>query len=154
MAFIAKDDRIQLFLATTSTISKADKIGKVTSIGDVASTKEEVDVTTLEDASRVFESGFNDNGSLEITQNLTTSEYTDMATLQENETEVKLGLALLDKEGEIILGLRCAKAKVLTVTLGGMSVGGIVTVVTSIKLNDSLKRDFTIPTTWKLLLKM
>ena len=74
MAVIAKDDRIQLFLATTSTISIEDKIGKVTNIGDIASTEEEIDVTCLGDASRVFESGFTDNGSLEITQNLTASE--------------------------------------------------------------------------------
>lgn len=147
MAVIAKGDRIQLFLSNGSTISIADKIGKVTNIGDIASTEEEIDVTCLGDASRVFESGFTDNGSLEITQNLTASEYNDMATMKENETEVKLGLAVLDKEGGIIVGLSCAKAKVMSVTLGGMSVGGVMTVVTSIKLNDSIKRNFTLPTT-------
>ena len=146
---VAKNDRTKVFIteAGATAFKLADKVGKLTNIGDIASTDDEVEVTGLESDTKEFEAGISDNGTLELTQNLTATEYDDMMEYKENETDLKIGIAILNKAGTVAVGRSCAHAKVLSVTLGGMSVGGVITVVTSFRLNAKLVTGFTVPTT-------
>ena len=144
---VAKNDRTKLFLreAGAGAFALDDKIGNMTNIGDISSTDEEIDVTTLEQDVRDFENGFSDSGSIEITQNLTQDEFDIMSEYKENETDLKVGVAIINKAGMQVIGIQCAKAKIMTVTLGGMSVGGVLTVVTSIRIKSKFTRDFVAP---------
>lgn len=146
---VAKNDRTKVFIAEAgeAEFTLADKVGKLTNIGDITSTDEDVEVTGLESDTKEYETGIPDNGTLELTQNLTSSEYDDMMEYKENETDLKIGIAITNKAGELVVGRSCAHAKVTGVTLGGMSVGGVITVVTTFRLNAKLVPGFTIPLT-------
>lgn len=146
---VAKNDRTKVFLteAGVTAFVLADKVGKLTNIGDIGSTDDEVEVSDLEADTKEYETGLTDNGTLELTQNLTSSEYDDMMTYKEEEADLKVGIAITNKAGTVVIGRSCASAKVLSVTLGGMSVGGVITVVTSLRLSAKLVTGFTIPLT-------
>ena len=91
-----------------------------------------------------FENGFEDNGSLEVTQNITDNEYTKMAAWKKSGTMLYWGLSTHNKTGTQILGLK-GQGVVKSVKLTGISVGGLLQAVTSIRLSGEITTDFTEP---------
>ena len=123
-------DNVRLYIGESAVLTKANKIGNISSIGDIGGEAEEIDTTTIDSMAKEFENGFEDNGSLEITQNITDDEYTTMDAWK--------------KAGTQILGLK-GQGVVKSVKLTGISVGGLLQAVASIRLSGAIATDFTEP---------
>ena len=137
-------DNVRLYIGETAVLTKANKIGNISSIGDIGGEAEEIDTTTIDSMAKEFENGFEDNGSLEITQNITDDEYTKMAAWKKVGTMLYWGLSTHNKSGTQILGLK-GQGIVKSVKLTGISVGGSLQAVTSIRLSGEIATDFTEP---------
>lgn len=139
-------DNVRLYIGEAAELKLADKLGNISSIGDIGGEAEEIDTTTIDSLAKEFEMGFEDNGSLEITQNITDSEYTKMNTWKSSGTMVYWGLSTHNKAKKQILGLK-GQGIVKSVKLTGISVGGLLQAVTSIRISGEIGTDFTEPTT-------
>ena len=137
-------DSVRLYIGETAVLTKANKIGNISSIGDIGGEAEEIDTTTIDSMAKEFENGFEDNGSLEITQNITDDEYTQMDAWKKAGTMLHWGLSTHNKAGTQILGLK-GQGIVKSVKLTGISVGGLLQAVTSIRLSGVIATDFTEP---------
>ena len=137
-------DNVRLYIGETSTLTKDNKIGNISSICDIGGEAEEIDTTTIDSMAKEFENGFEDNGSLEITQNITDDEYTTMDAWKKAGTMLYWGLSTHNKAGTQILGLK-GQGIVKSVKLTGISVGGLLQAVTSIRLSGAIATDFTEP---------
>lgn len=141
---VSMKDSTRLYLGTSSTLVLGDKIGHVSQIGDVSSETEDVDVTTLESQAREFENGFTSNGELQITLNLTDNEYTKFKNWKDNGTDLYFGIGIFDKVGAQKLGLR-GQGQIKSISLTGMSVGGLIQVNANLRLSGELSADFVAP---------
>ena len=137
-------DNVRLYIGEAAVLTKANKIGNISQIGDIGGEAEEIDTTTIDSMAKEFENGFEDNGSLEITQNITDNEYTKMAAWKKSGTMLYWGLSTHNKTGTQILGLK-GQGVVKSVKLTGISVGGLLQAVTSIRLSGEITTDFTEP---------
>ena len=137
-------DNVRLYIGETSDLKIADKLGNISSIGDIGGEAEEIDTTTIDSMAKEFENGFEDNGSLEITQNITDDEYTKMDAWKKAGTMLYWGLSTHNKSGTQILGLK-GQGVVKSVKLTGISVGGLLQAVASIRLSGAIATDFTEP---------
>ena len=137
-------NNVRLYIGETAALTKANKIGNISSIGDIGGEAEEIDTTTIDSMAKEFENGFEDNGSLEITQNITDNEYTKMDAWKKSGTMLYWGLTTHNKTGTQILGLK-GQGIVKSVKLTGISVGGLLQAVTSIRLSGAIATDFTEP---------
>ena len=137
-------DNVRLYIGETSDLKIADKLGNISSIGDIGGEAEEIDTTTIDSTAKEFELGFEDNGSLEVTQNITDNEYTKMNTWKNSNKTVYWGLSTHNKAGAQILGLK-GQGIVKSVKLTGISVGGLLQAVTSIRVTGAISAEFTEP---------
>ena len=137
-------DNVRLYIGETSDLKIADKLGNISSIGDIGGEAEEIDTTTIDSTAKEFELGFEDNGSLEVTQNITDNEYTKMNTWKNSNKTVYWGLSTHNKTGTQILGLK-GQGIVKSVKLTGISVGGLLQAVTSIRVTGAINAEFTEP---------
>lgn len=137
-------DNVRLYIGELAVLTKTDKIGNISSIGDIGGEAEEIDTTTIDSMAKEFENGFEDNGSLEITQNITDDEYTKMDAWKKAGTMLYWGLSTHNKSGTQILGLK-GQGVVKSVKLTGISVGGLLQCVASIRLSGAIATDFTEP---------
>ena len=137
-------DNVRLYIGETAVLTKANKIGNINQIGDIGGEAEEIDTTTIDSMAKEFENGFEDNGSLEVTQNITDDEYTTMDAWKKAGTMLYWGLSTHNKSGTQILGLK-GQGVVKSVKLTGISVGGLLQAVTSIRLSGAIATDFTEP---------
>ena len=137
-------DNVRLYIGESAVLTKTNKIGNISSIGDIGGEAEEIDTTTIDSMAKEFENGFEDNGSLEVTQNITDDEYTTMDTWKKAGTMLYWGLSTHNKSGTQILGLK-GQGIVKSVKLTGISVGGLLQAVTSIRLSGAIATDFTEP---------
>lgn len=137
-------DNVRLYIGESAVLTKANKIGNISQIGDIGGEAEEIDTTTIDSMAKEFENGFEDNGSLEVTQNITDNEYTKMAAWKKSGTMLYWGLSTHNKTGTQILGLK-GQGVVKSVKLTGISVGGLLQAVTSIRLSGEITTDFTEP---------
>ena len=137
-------DNVRLYIGETAVLTKANKIGNISQIGDIGGEAEEIDTTTIDSMAKEFENGFEDNGSLEVTQNITDNEYTKMAAWKKSGTMLYWGLSTHNKTGTQILGLK-GQGVVKSVKLTGISVGGLLQAVTSIRLSGAIATYFTEP---------
>ena len=137
-------DNVRLYIGETAALTKANKIGNISQIGDIGGEAEEIDTTTIDSMAKEFENGFEDNGSLEVTQNITDNEYTKMNDWKKSGTMLHWGLSTHNKTGTQILGLK-GQGVVKSVKLTGISVGGLLQAVTSIRLSGAIATDFTEP---------
>ena len=137
-------DNVRLYIGEASDLKIADKLGNISSIGDIGGEAEEIDTTTIDSTAKEFELGFEDNGSLEVTQNITDNEYTKMNTWKNSNKTVYWGLSTHTKTGEQILGLK-GQGIVKSVKLTGISVGGLLQAVTSIRVTGAISAEFTEP---------
>lgn len=138
-------DNVRLYIGEASELKLADKLGNISSIGDIGGEAEEIDTTTIDSTAKEFELGFEDNGSLEVTQNITDTEYTKMNTWKNSNKTVYWGLSTNNKAGKQILGLK-GQGIVKSVKLTGISVGGLLQAVTSIRVTGAISAEFTEPT--------
>ena len=137
-------DNVRLYIGEASDLKIADKLGNISSIGDIGGEAEEIDTTTIDSTAKEFELGFEDNGSLEVTQNITDNEYTKMNTWKNSNKTVYWGLSTHNKTGTQILGLK-GQGIVKSVKLTGISVGGLLQAVTSIRVTGAISAEFTEP---------
>ena len=137
-------DNVRLYIGESAVLTKTNKIGNISSIGDIGGEAEEIDTTTIDSMAKEFENGFEDNGSLEITQNITDNEYTKMNDWKKAGTMLYWGLSTHNKAGTQILGLK-GQGIVKSVKLTGISVGGLLQAVASIRLSGEIATDFTEP---------
>ena len=137
-------DNVRLYSGESSALTKTDKIGNISSIGDIGGEAEEIDTTTIDSMAKEFENGFEDNGSLEITQNITDDEYTKMDAWKKAGTMLYWGLSTHNKAGTQIFGLK-GQGVVKSAKLTGISVGGLLQCVASIRLSGAIATDFTEP---------
>ena len=137
-------DNVRLYIGESAVLTKANKIGNISQIGDIGGEAEEIDTTTIDSMAKEFENGFEDNGSLEVTQNITDNEYTKMAEWKKSGTMLYWGLSTHNKTGTQILGLK-GQGVVKSVKLTGISVGGLLQAVTSVRLSGAIATDFTGP---------
>lgn len=137
-------DNVRLYIGESAALTKTDKIGNISSIGDIGGEAEEIDTTTIDSMAKEFENGFEDNGSLEITQNITDDEYTKMDAWKKAGTMLYWGLSTHNKAGTQIFGLK-GQGVVKSAKLTGISVGGLLQCVASIRLSGAIATDFTEP---------
>lgn len=141
-------DNVKFFLTEATedvTIALADKIGNIVSIGDIGGETEEIDTTTIDSLAKEYVTGFEDNGTIELTQNLTDTEYAKMNTYKTSGVELKWGLSVDDRSGDQILGLT-GNGFIKSVKLTGISVGGLLQVVASLRLSGAISDGFNAPT--------
>lgn len=138
--FAASADGSQIVYPTLD-----DKIGNIVSIGDIGGETEEIDATTIDSLAKEYITGFEDNGTLELTQNLTGTEYAKMNRFKLFNRPVMWAIGVLDRSGEQVLGL-LGQGYIKSIKLTGISVGGLLQVVTSIKLSGKITNYFDIPT--------
>lgn len=137
-------DNVRLYIGETESLVAENKIGNISSIGDIGGEAEEIDTTTIDSMAKEFENGFEDNGSLEVTQNITNDEYTKMNDWKKSGVMLHWGLSTFNKKGKQILGLK-GQGIVKSVKLTGISVGGLLQAVTSIRLSGEIGTDFVDP---------
>lgn len=138
-------NNVRLYIGETESLVAENKIGNISSIGDIGGEAEEIDTTTIDSMAKEFENGFEDNGSLEVTQNITDDEYTKMDAWKKSGVTLNWGLSTFNKKGKQILGLK-GQGIVKSVKLTGISVGGLLQAVTSIRLSGEIGTDFKDPT--------
>lgn len=144
MAIVAMKGNVKLYIGTSSTLSASDKLGHVSEIGDMSSEAEDIDVSDLDSQSREYENGFDSNGNLELTLNLTDAEFTKMKGYKDNGTDLYWGLTIANKAGTHVLGLS-GQGQVKSVTLTGLSVGGIIQVQSVVRISGNIGTTFTDP---------
>lgn len=120
------------------------KVGNITQIGDVGGEAEDIDTTTIESKAREYVNGFDDNGTIDLTQNVTENEYTTMAVLKDAGLEMNWGISSFDKTGKQVIGLR-GRGTVKSARLTGISVGGLLQATSSVRVSGAIENDFVDP---------
>lgn len=82
---VQKDNTRMFIWRKGGTVAAGDKMGNITDIGDVGGETEDIDTTTIDSLAKESESGFADNGTIDVTQNVTQLEYITMDTLRKME---------------------------------------------------------------------
>ena len=138
-------DNVRCYIGATSALKAENKLGNISQIGDIGGEAEDIETTTIDSMAKEYENGFEDNGTLEITQNLTDEEYTVMDGYKKSGAEIYWGISVLDKSKTTqVLGLK-GKGIVKSAKLTGISVGGLLQVVASIRVNGEIATDFVDP---------
>lgn len=137
-------DNVRLYIGEAAELKTEDKISHIVSIGDLGGEAEEIDTTTIDSMAKEFETGFEDNGSLEVTLNIVEDEYTKMDTWKKAGKMLYWGLSTFKKDGTQILGLK-GQGVVKSAKLTGISVGGLLQVVASIRLSGAIDSGFVDP---------
>jgi hypothetical protein len=139
-------DNVRLYIGEAADLTAADKISNINSIGDIGGEAEEIDTTCIDSMAKEFENGFEDNGTLEVTQNITDDEYTKMDAWKKSGVMLHWGLSTHKKDGAQIFGLK-GQGVVKSAKLTGISVGGLLQCVASIRLSGEITTDFVSPDT-------
>lgn len=127
------------------TVAAADRVGNISQLGDVGGEAEDIDVTTLESMAKEYINGFDDNGTLDITQNMTSNEYVTMDVRKKSGKILNWGISVFNNQRtKQILGLQ-GKGIIKSAKLTGISVGGLLQVVSSLRVNGVINNDFVDP---------
>lgn len=142
---VTQKDNVRLFIWDEgSVVAAANKVGNITQLGDVGGETEDIDVTTIESLAREYENGFDDNGTVDITQNLTSNEYTTMAVRKDSGQDIRWGISAFNKKGTQVLGLQ-GKGIIKSAKLTGISVSGLLQCTSAIRINGVIDNDFVDP---------
>lgn len=146
MAGIAvQKDNTRLFVGPRGeSLTEVNKMGNVASVGDVGGEIEEIDTTTIDSMAKEYEVGFEDNGTVEITQNLTSNEYSAMKNYKDNNEDLVWAISSFDKKGEQVIGLT-GNGVISGLTLTGIGFGELLQVVTTIRVSGAINNDFVDP---------
>lgn len=142
---VTQKDNVRLFIWDEGAeVNASDKVGNITQLGDVGGETEDIDVTTIESLAREYENGFDDNGTVDITQNLTSNEYTTMSVRKDTGTALNWGISAFNKKGVQVVGLQ-GKGLIKSAKLTGISVGGLLQATSSLRINGAISNDFVDP---------
>lgn len=142
---VTQKDNVRLFIwDEDGTVAAGDKVGNITQLGDIGGETEDIDVTTIESVAKEYENGFDDNGTVDITQNLTSNEYTTMSVRKDAGTALRWGISAFNKKGVQVLGLQ-GKGLIKSAKLTGISVGGLLQATSTIRINGAISNDFVDP---------
>lgn len=142
---VTQKDNVRMFIwDEEGTVSVSDKVGNITQLGDVGGETEDIDTTTIESLAREYENGFDNNGNVDITQNVTTNEYSTMAARKDSGDTVNWGISVFNKKGVQVIGLR-GKGQVKSAKLTGISVGGLLQATSSVRISGAISNDFVDP---------
>lgn len=142
---VVQKDNTRLFIwKAGEVVGAGDKVGNITNIGDVGGETEDIDTTTIESLAREYENGFDDNGTVDITQNVTQNEYVTMDTLKKNGDDIEWGISSFNKAGAQVIGLHGA-GQIKSAVLTGISVSGLLQVNSSIRVSGEIDNTFVDP---------
>ena len=141
---VTQKDNVRLFIWETGPVAASHKLGNIVQVGDVGGETEDIDTTTIESTARESENGFEDNGAVDITQNVSTEEYTAMDAYKKAGTDLNWGISAFNKLGEQVIGLK-GKGIIKSAKLTGISVGGLLQVNSSLRINGEINNDFVDP---------
>lgn len=146
---VVQKDRVRMYIGPWGEtgyqgLKAENKIGNITNVGDIGGETEEIDTTAIDSMAKEYDTGFTDNGTVEVTQNLLANEYAVMAAYKDNNTDIGFALTAFNKEGDQVLSL-AGKAVVSSVKLTGVSVGSLLQVVVSLRVSGALYYDFVDP---------
>lgn len=142
---VTQKDNVRLFIwDADGDVAAGDKVGNITQLGDIGGETEDIDVTTIESKAREYENGFDDNGTIDITQNLTSNEYTTMAVRKDSGEDLNWGISAFNKKGVQVVGLQ-GKGQIKSAKLTGISVSGLLQATSSIRVNGAINNDFVDP---------
>ena len=127
-------------------VTAEDRVGHISQLGDVGGEAEDIDVTTLESMAKEYINGFDDNGTLDITQNMTSNEYVTMDVRKKSGKTLNWGISVFNNQRtKQILGLH-GKGIIKSAKLTGISVGGLLQVVSSLRVSGAVENNFIDPT--------
>lgn len=145
MAVVTMKDKVRLYLwEKGQDVKKANKVGNITDVGEIGGEAEEIDTTTIESLAKESENGFEDNGTVELTQNLDKFEYSTMAAYKQNGTDLMFGISAYNKNNEQVVHLT-GSCIVKSVKLTGISVGGLLQVKSTLRINGAIGDYFEDP---------
>lgn len=135
-------DNVRLYLGTT-TLSLADKMSNIASIGDIGGGEvEEIDVTTIDSMAKEYVPGFSDSGSFDIVQNITDDEYVKVKAWADANAKLKCGVVFKDAP-DCNLGFDCF---IKSYKLTGIAVSGTLQISITVRISGAIST-FTEPTT-------
>lgn len=137
-------DNVKFYIGEAESLTADDKLGNVVSISDIGGEAEEIDTTTIDSMAKESVGGFEDNGQIDIVQNITEEEFTKMDSWKKAGTELHWGLIANKRNGDKLLGLK-GKGFVKSAKLTGISVGGLLQVNASVRLTGEIGTDFEDP---------
>ena len=134
MATMIGRDNTRLYIWERGSFpTSTDKIGNATSVGEGGGETEEVEVTTLESAAKEFMPGYEDYGSMTVTQNITLNEYTKMNNWRKNKTLLSYGLVVDGVDGSTIFEEQ-GDCWVRSCKRGELTPGGLLTCSTELRV--------------------
>lgn len=114
------------------------KVANVSSIGELGGEAEDIDTTCLDSEAKEAETGFVDNGTQDITFNITDEKiYSNLKKWQDNAANIIVCQARYSKTGKVIAGIMY-QGIVKSAKLSEASVGGLMQVSASIKLSGAI----------------
>lgn len=138
-------DNVRFFLWLDDVVKAQNKLGNLVQIGDIGGETETVETTTLESLAKEYETGFTDNGTIDLVQNLTSDEYTFMEQMLNDGVVFNFGVSVWSRrDKQQRLGLK-STGVVTSLKATGFEVGSLVQVNTTIQVSGALTNDFVDP---------
>lgn len=138
-------DNVRFFLWLDDVVKAQNKLGNLVQIGDIGGETETVETTTLESLAKEYETGFTDNGTIDLVQNLTHDEYTFMERMLDDGVVFNFGVSVWSRrDKQQKLGLK-STGIVTSLKATGFEVGSLVQVNTTIQVSGALTNDFVDP---------
>lgn len=138
-------DNVRFFLWLDDVVKAQNKLGNLVQIGDIGGETETVETTTLESMAKEYETGFTDNGTIDLVQNLTSDEYTFMEQLLNDGVVFNFGVSVWSRrDKQQKLGLK-SSGVVTSLKATGFETGSLVQVNTTIQVSGALTNDFVDP---------
>ena len=129
------------------TAKVTDRLTGIMSIGDIGGSVDEIEQTDFDSLAKEFIKGLADSGSFEISQKISAGssgeEYKKALERYNSVSNISWGIAI--GSGETAFGIQGA-GYVQSPTLGGLSVSGIITVTSGIRVSGAITADFVEPT--------
>ena len=142
---VSMKDNVRLFIWLDDVVKAQNKLGNLVQIGDIGGETETVETTTLESMAKEYETGFTDNGTIDLVQNLTSDEYTFMEQLLNDGVVFNFGVSVWSRrDKQQKLGLK-SSGVVTSLKATGFETGSLVQVNTTIQVSGALTNDFVDP---------
>lgn len=142
---VAMKDNVRFFLWLDDVVKPENKLGNLVQIGDIGGETETVETTTLESLAKEYETGFTDNGTIDLVQNLTDSEYAYMSQLANDGSVFNFGVSVWSRKDKAQkLGLK-QNGIITSVKSTGFETGSLIQVNTTIQVSGALTDDFVDP---------
>lgn len=142
---VTQKDNVRLFIWDEGAeVAASNKVSNITQLGDIGGETEDIDTTTIESLAREYENGFTDNGTIDITQNMTFNEYQTMAARMDSSQDLRWGISVFNKKGVQVVGMT-GKGVIKSARLTGVAVSGLLQATSSLRVNGAITNDFVDP---------